>query len=349
MKNKMKRCIAILAILFPLLAAAQLQPAKEKQTEEKKNLTTGQRFSLRTNTVDWALMTPNASIGFDLGSSPYSRLAMIVSGKYNWNTNPKLKTFHVYDILEGKVEVRKYYHTQQRNAPYEGFQKFFSPKRMNPRFWRAYYWGIYAAYTDLNLKLNGTGYKGTAIHGGVSFGMERSLFTYKKSCLDLEVGASAGVAHWDGSKYRLDKANNCYETKGNFKKVTPVLSEVRVALVYRFGPSAKDRYLYDQAKSIQREDVKREKDKLKEEKKAAKKAKDAEKDAAKKAKKDAKDAKKNAKKEEKLNKKKASYDKKMNKKYGDEQTTVEQTTEEQKTVEQTSEEQTTESNANNEE
>jgi hypothetical protein len=339
MKNKIKSSIAILAILFPLLALAQPQPAKENQTEEKKNFTTGQRFSLRTNTVDWALMTPNVSVGFDLGSSPYSRMAMIFSGKYNWNTNPDQKTYHVYDILEGKVEVRRYYHTQQRNSPYEGFQKFFSPKRMDPRFWRAYYWGIYAAYSDLNLKLNSTGYKGTAIHGGVSFGMERSLFMYKTNSLDLEVGASAGVAHWDGSKYRLDKANNCYETKENFKKVTPVLSEVRVALVYRFGPSAKDRYLYDQAKSIQREDVKREKDKLKEEKKAAKKAKDAEKDAAKKAKKDAKDAKKNAKKEEKLNKKKADYQKKMDKKYGDEETAVEQTTVEQ----------TTESNANNEE
>ena len=331
MKNKIKRCIATLAILFPLLALAQPQPVKENKTEEKKNLTTGQRFSLRTNTVDWALMTPNASIGFDLGSSPYSRMAMIFSGKYNWNTNPDTKTYHVYDILEGKVEVRKYYHTQQRNAPYEGFEKFFSPKRMNPRFWRAYYWGIYAAYTDLNLKLNSTGYKGTAIHGGVSFGMERSLFTYKESCLDLEVGASAGLAHWDGSKYRLDKANNCYETKGAYKKVLPVISELRVALVYRFGPSAKNRYLFDQAKSIQLEDAKMEREKLKAEKKAAQKAKDAEKEAAQKAKKDAKDAKEKAQKEEKLNKKKTSYEKKMNKKYGDE------------------EEVATESNTNNEE
>lgn len=329
MKNKMKRSIAILAILFPLLAVAQLQPAKENKTEEKKNLTTGQRFSFRTNTVDWVLMTPNASIGFDLGSSPYSRMAMIVSGKYNWNTNPDTKTYHVYDILEGKVEVRKYYHTQQRNAPYEGFEKFFSPKRMNPRFWRAYYWGIYAAYTDLNLKLNSTGYKGTAIHGGVSFGMERSLFTYKESCLDLEVGASAGVAYWDGSKYRLNRAENTYETKGNYTKVLPILSEVRVALVYRFGPSAKNRYLYDQVKSIQREDAKLEREKLKAEKKAALKAKDAEKDAVQKAKKEAKAAQKKARKEEKVNKKKANYQEKMDKKYG--------------------EEQTTESNANNEE
>lgn len=339
MKNKIKRSIATLAILFPLLALAQPQLAKENQTEEKKNFTLGQRFSFRTNTVDWALMTPNVSVGFDLGSSPYSRMAMIFSGKYNWNTNPDQKTYHVYDILEGKVEVRRYYHTQQRNSPYEGFQKFFSPKRMDPRFWRAYYWGIYAAYSDLNLKPNATGYKGTAIHGGVSFGMERSLFTYKTNSLDLEVGASAGVAYWEGSKYRLDKANNCYETKGEYKKVLPVVSEVRVALVYRFGPSAKNRYLFDQAKSIQREDAKREKDRLKEEKEAAKKAKDTEKEAAKKAKKDAKDAKKNAKKEEKLNKKKADYQKKMDKKYGDEETAVEQTTVEQ----------TTESNANNEE
>ena len=317
----MKRSIAVLAILFPLLAAAQPQPAKGNKTEEKKDLTTGQRFSLRTNTVDWVLMTPNASIGFDLGKSPYSHYTLNLSGKYNWNTKPDNKAYHVYDILEGKVELRKYYHTQQRNAPYEGFEKFFSPKRMNPRFWRAYYWGLYAAYTDLNLKLNRTGHKGTAIHGGVSFGMERSLFTYKKSCLDLEVGASAGVAYWDGSKYQLNRTKNTYETKGNITKMMPILSEVRVALVYRFGPSAKDRYLFDQAKSIQREDAKLEREKLRAEKMAAQKAKDTEKDAAKKAKKDAKDAQKKAKEEEKMNKKKASYQQKMDKKYGEKQTT----------------------------
>ena len=109
----------------------------------------------------------------------------------------------------------------------------------------------------------------------------------------------------------------------------PVISEVRVALVYRFGPSAKNRYLYDQVKGIQREDAKLEREKLKAEKKAALKAKDAEKDAVQKAKKEAKAAQKKARKEEKMKKKKANYQEKMDKKYG--------------------EEQTTESNANNEE
>lgn len=313
-----KNILIALACLNSFLVMAQLKPVKENQTEERKDLTFGQRFSFRTNTVDWALMTPNVSMGFDLGSSPYNRMTLNLSGRYNWNTQPDVKTYHVYDILEGKVEVRKYYHTQQRNTPYEGLDKYFSSKRMNPRYWRAYYWGIYAAYTDLTFKIGRHGHAGDAIHGGVSFGMERSLFTYKKSCLDLEVGASAGVAYWDGYKFKLDRTQNEYVTGTKYKLLLPVLSEVRVALVYRFGPSAKNRYLYDQEKSILRSERKMEKQRLKDEKEAAEKAKDDQKKAEKKAKKDAKKAEKDAKKEKKMNEKKAAYQEKMDKKYGNE-------------------------------
>ena len=314
----MKLYLTITLVLLSISGMAQ--PLADKKEKEPEPITFGQRFSFRTNTVDWALMTPNASIGFDLGSSPYNRLTLNLSGRYNWNTRPDTKTYHLYDIREGKVEVRKYYHTRQRNTPYEGLQRFFSPKRVNPRYWRAYYWGVYAAYTEFAFKLDRYGYGGDAVHAGFSFGMERSLFTYKTSCLDLEVGASAGVAYWDGFKFKLDRENNLYVAEKLYKKVLPVLSEVRVALVYRFGPSAKNRYLYNQVKSIQRSEEKYEKQKLKEEKEAAEKAEEAKKKAAKKAKKEAKAAEKAARKEEKLNKKKATYQEKMDRKYGDSET-----------------------------
>lgn len=315
--SSFKRNIMLAMVcLFSLSLSAQLQPIKEKQTDERKNLTFGQRFSFRTNTVGWALMTPNASIGFDLGSSPYNRLTLNLSGRYNWNTKPDTKTYHIYDIREGKVEVRKYYHTRQRTQPYEGLQRYFSPERMNPRYWRAYYWGIYAAYTDLVFKLGRNGHAGDAVHGGVSFGMERSLFTYAKSCLDLEVGISAGIAYYDGVKFKLDRENNLYVGEKLERKFLPVLSDVRVALVYRFGPSAKHRYLYDQVKSIERSDRQLERKKLKEQKAAAEKAEEARKKAEKKARKDAKDAEKAARKEQKIEKKKAAYQEKMERKYG---------------------------------
>ena len=305
--------IAITA-LFSLSAQAQLKVEKDTK-QEPQALTLGQRFSFRTNTVDWALMTPNVSMGFDLGSSPYNRMTLTLSGRYNWNTKPETKTYHLYDIREGKVEVRKYYHTRQRSVPYEGLQRFFSPERINPRYWRAYYWGVYAAYTDFAFKFGRHGYAGDAIHGGFSFGMERSLFTYKKSCLDLEVGASGGVAYWDGYKFKLDRENNTYVAEKLYKKLYPVISEVRVSLVYRFGASAKNRYLFNQEKSILRNDLKQEKQKQKEEKEAVEKAEKEAKKAEKKAKKDAKKAEKDAKKTEKLNQKKATYQEKMDRKY----------------------------------
>ena len=316
MNMSIRNIMLAIVCLFSLSVLAQPQPEKGKQTEERKNLTFGQRFSFRTNTVDWALMTPNASIGFDLGSSPYSRFTLNLSGRYNWNTRPDTKAYHVYDLREGKVEVRKYYHTRQRSKPYEGMQRYFSPERAFPRYWRAYYWGVYAAYTDLVFKFSRHGYAGDAIHGGVSFGMERQLFSYRKSCLDLEVGASAGVAYWDGVKFKLDRENNTYVSEKTYRKFLPVLSDVRVALVYRFGASAKNRYLYDQVKGIERSDLKLEKQRLKEEKEAAEKVEKTKKEAEKKAKKDAKAAEKAARKAEKLEKKKAAYQEKMERKYG---------------------------------
>ena len=309
-----KKTIIALTVFFSLSAQAQLKVEKEAK-QEPQALTFGQRFSFRTNTVDWALMTPNVSMGFDLGSSPYNRMTLNLSGRYNWNTKPETKTYHLYDIREGKIEVRKYYHTRQRSVPYEGLQRFFSPERINPRYWRAYYWGVYAAYTDFAFKFGRHGYAGDAIHGGFSFGMERSLFTYKKSCLDLEVGASGGVAYWDGYKFKLDRENNTYVAEKLYKKLYPVISEVRVSLVYRFGASAKNRYLFNQEKSILRNDLKQEKQKQKEEKEAVEKAEKEAKKAEKKAKKDAKKAEKDAKKTEKLNQKKATYQEKMDRKY----------------------------------
>lgn len=310
-----KNILLALGILLPLFSFGQFKPKEEKK-QEPEALTLGQRFSFRTNTVDWALMTPNFAVGFDLSSSPYHRWSLNLSGRYNWNTQPDTKTYHNYDIREGKLEVRKYYHTRQRTTPYEGLQRYFSPERMNPRYWRAYYWGIYAAYTDFAFKFSRYGYGGDAIHGGISFGMERALFDYKHSNLGLEVGVSAGVAYWDGFKYRLDRENNVYVTEKEYKKVLPVLSEVRVALVYRFGPSVRNRYLYNQEKATQRMERRMEKQKLKAEKETTKKAEETAKKAEKQAKKEAKAAEKAARKEQKLNKKKAAYQEKMERKYG---------------------------------
>ena len=302
--------IGICLILVPLMASAQFVAPKYKP-EKLDTLTSAQRLSFRTNTLEWALMMPNLAVEFDLSSSPYNPWTLGVSGRVNWETNPKVLTYNVFNILEGKVELRRYWHTRQLSSSYSGMKSLFSPERKNPRYWRAYYWGVYAAAGSFNFKFSHEGKQGTAYQGGASFGMSRNLFQYAKTCLDLEVGISAGLLYWTGDKYMLDRDANAYvATATGHSAVRPVIQDIRLALVYRIGPSVKKRHLYNQEKATLLDQQKQEKQTAHKEKKAAKEAaqkdKKAVKDAAQKEKKaaqQAKKAEKTAQKDQKLHEK----------------------------------------------
>lgn len=247
-----------------------------KQKEDKDSIVPFRnRISFRTNTVDWILTMPNVAFEFDLSGSPYNRVAMALSARGN------LPNYHfsspriVYDIYGVKLEVKKYGRTSARFESGDGKRSFgevlgdlFNLRVRNPNYWRAYYWGVYADMGGYNLKFSETGHYGQYIGVGLTLGYGIPLIQYRRGALDLELGANIGAVYTRYNSYKYDKngvrVNN---EPASVKKFLPypVLSELRVALVYRFS-SIKNKYkMSDPDKLAQKAERRR----LKEEAKAA--------------------------------------------------------------------------------
>ena len=210
---------------------AALQAVKEKR-EMVKPLAFKERWAFKVNTVDWALMMPNVGVEFDLSGSPMGHYALGASVRYNGKPHVDSDQRFDFQIFDAKVELRRYWHPSLQMRPNQ---------KSKPKFWRTYYWGVYAGYTDYTLYLS-KGFQGSGVNVGASFGCEVSLLSFKHGGLYLDLGLSAG-----GQYGKYDKS----EMDGDVRKITksedwgvipfPLLQEVRVGLVYRFK-SARNKY-----------------------------------------------------------------------------------------------------------
>lgn len=209
------------------------------------------RISFRTNTVDWILTMPNVAFELDLSGSPYNRVAIALSAKGNWPnchySSPRL----VYDMYNVKLELKKYGRTSARFESGDGKRSFgevlsdmFNLRVKNPNFWRAYYWGLYVDMGGYNIKFSETGHYGQYLGFGLTLGYGIPLIQYKRGALDLELGANIGAVYTKCNSYQYDNDGNRIDNEPeSVKKFLPypVLSELRVALVYRFS-SIKNKY-----------------------------------------------------------------------------------------------------------
>ena len=326
-------CAVALLECVPAQAQFVLPKRKINQVEP---LSPKERWSLKTNTVDWLLQMANASVEYSLSSDPYSKFTLVASGRVNWGSEPEVPTYNQFNLAGGRIEIRSYWHNRGRDPQnkYAGItDKLFSHERFDARTWRGYYVGLYGGYDYGKIKLGRSGYKGPIYQVGLSYGLVRPIYNYKNSVLDMEFGVNVGAAYLNGTKYYLDRSGSTPKyVDGNEKKgflPFPVVSDVSVSLVYRYGPSVKNRNRYNQAKHIaaeerkaerrriqenQREDHEKEvaeKKAAQEEAKAAKKAAQEELKAAKKAAQEQNaEAKENAEQVNKEAKKQAAADKK---------------------------------------
>ena len=221
-------------------------------SEKLDTLRFKERISLRVNALDWLLLVPSVGVEIDLLPYNWSKWTLGFSGRYNGLATGTFNPYYVYDISEIKAEVRHYWHTtfigDNARKPWSEdwgkIRRFLSRQRANPHLRRAYYVGVYAAYTHFSIKLGSEGKQGNAIHGGLSFGFQLPLYGYTSgNNIDFELGISAGAGMVEYDKYTYDRENDCYQFAGTqAKKVMPVLSEVRLAFVYRFGRSGLNRY-----------------------------------------------------------------------------------------------------------
>ena len=106
------------------------------------------------------------------------------------------------------------------------------------------------AYNNYSLKFGTEGKQGNAIIGGVMWGMIKPMYEFSNgNSLDLEFAASAGVAYAKYDTYTHDRLDDCYPVEATGKTtVLPVINELRVGFVYRFGSypiTKKYRWRYD--------------------------------------------------------------------------------------------------------
>ena len=217
------------------------------------SLTIAERIALRTNSVDWLLLVPNISAEFDLGKYNWNRYSVIVGVKGNWQTSHSFKPAQVYNLAGVRGEVRQYWRTRKINYNKQDsttvtsvmpakniLQRLFSTNRYTLKHPNTtYYRGIYAAYDKYSILLGKKGKQGAAISAGLSYGIIQPLYEFKSgNSLDLEFGVSAGLCFTKYDEYRHDRESDCYPrlaTKGWHILPYPMLSEARVAFVYRFG------------------------------------------------------------------------------------------------------------------
>lgn len=217
-------------------------------------------FSLHTNLIDLTLTIPNIGVEIDFDRRQRNYTSLLISGRYNWNTSHTVQPRNVFNASGVKGEFRKYWRTGNReNAnipPVENIEKDTTigviPREIsylrrrylssfyvkNPRDWRAYYWGIYAAYNKYSFAVGGTGRQGQAASLGISYGWTLPITKQiDGSGFDVDLGISAGATATRYDKYSYIDESACYSYTGsrNWRVLPyPMLQDVHVSLVYRF-------------------------------------------------------------------------------------------------------------------
>ena len=257
-KIRLYALILFLAVLLPQKTEAQVFDNKVGVD----TLSLAERISLRTNVVDWALVTPNIGVEFDVKNTNWNRWAVGLTLKSRWKTSSTFKQGIFYSVTEARLDFRNYWRTRQIDNSNENLKahtnfidKLFSQRRRVVKHPKTiYYRGVYASYTDFSLLLgrHTTGRQGKALSAGVTYGIIKPLYTFRSgNSLDLDLGFDAGLVFSKVEQYKLEENDDCFvRTKEGKWKITPfpLPTNARVGLVYRFGkyPSIKKyRWRYD--------------------------------------------------------------------------------------------------------
>lgn len=252
-KNWLYAIFLLIAVLFPQIGKAQIFESRTGVD----TLTFAERISLRTNAVDWTLLTPNLGVEFDVKSTNWNRWAVGLTLKTKWNTPATFKNRVFYNITEVRADFRNYWRTRQINnkvPAHTGFiDRLFSCRRRvvkHPK--TTYYRGAYMSFSDFSMKFGREGHQGKALSAGITYGIIKPLYAFRTgNTLDLDLGFDAGFVAVNSEKFTYNRADNCYtRTKqGSWKVVPfPMPTAARVGFVYRFGSypiTKKYRWRYD--------------------------------------------------------------------------------------------------------
>lgn len=224
--------LAAWVLMSPERALAQVDStllskvqAARKKKEVVVPLTFKERLAFKVNMVDWALMVANVGMEFDLSASPYNRYTMGANVRYAGGAHVPYNPRCDWKLFDAQLELRRYWHPSLTMKP---------GQKRKPKYWRAYYWGAYAAYSDYTVYMP-NGYKGSGLSIGGSFGWEVALLSFKHGALDLDLGLSAGFQYGKYDKSRMEYGERVLVKEQDWKFIPyPLPHEIRVGLVYRF-------------------------------------------------------------------------------------------------------------------
>ena len=257
-KIKTRYIILAITLLMTLVVRGQVI----ETTHKIDTLTALDRLSVRTNAVEWLLLVPNIGIEYDLGRYNYSRYSLGLNVRYNWQTSHTFKTGAIFNLLEGRLELRNYYRMRETTnyiTRKKGFlNRLFSPRRDNPKHPNTtYYRGFFVAYNKFTVKLGTEGHQGNAVMGGFMWGMVKPLYSFRNgNSLDFELGAAVGLTYAKYDTFVHDAFLDTYPKTGHKTTFLPMINDLRAGFVYRLGKypvTKKYRWRYDVDMNYQNE------------------------------------------------------------------------------------------------
>lgn len=242
-----------------------------------ETLSLAERISVRTNMVDWLLLTPNVGVEFDILKHNWNRYAVNLNLRYRPDTKETFaQPFH-YDIFEAVAEGRVYWRERQAQSagylrPHRNlWDKLWSCRTSVPSHpkW-IFYRGIYVGYADYDIYFKGysnlnyffrsDGGRWSGFLFGGSWGFIKPFLAFENgNSLDMEFGLSAGWWFRTSSQKYDRVVNEVKDDEFKYKSEAPLHTyklqqyyplprEIHVGLVYRFGNypiQKKYRWRYD--------------------------------------------------------------------------------------------------------
>lgn len=230
--------ITILTSVGFVTITAKTPPQKRITINTDSIVPLKNRWAIRTNIIDWVALLPNIGVEFDLSKYLYKNWSVGLSAKGNWTTPSFFPNNVFYDLSTVRLEFKRYNRTRMPNRDINWLARIFTWQKVNPNLERTWFLGPYIDFSKYNMKFSKTGHKGLAVGSGMTFGFGRSVYAYKNGVLDLELSASLGVVYTQFDSYTLNNKNNSYEyvEKGMSKFLPyPIISDIRLAFVYRFS------------------------------------------------------------------------------------------------------------------
>lgn len=225
------------------IKAQETYTTKKMKSEKETKISFSDRWSIRTNAIDWVTTVPNVAVEFDVSNSIYNRWALGAGFKFNYiPRSTDFSSRFTYKISDARLEARRYFRSYQM-FPYRSG----NIRRSNKGWWRAYYVGPYVSYTRYAVHLTNPTYKGKVFSLGLTGGYNIPLYeTRHGGSVDLDLGLSVGVLYLDHLK-----KDGVYGSESRVLPY-PMLTDLRVGFIYRWRSVRKKYVSLNEEKILQR-------------------------------------------------------------------------------------------------